>query len=70
MIKPSKEEQTIITILISITFGLLIGVWSMKQEVREIEKERDLLILHAEELIESNNGLVDIMIQSEVNKWI
>ena len=68
MIKPSKEEQTIITILISITFGLLIGVWSMKQEVREIEKERDLLILHAEELIESNNGLVDIMIQSEVNK--
>ena len=68
MIKPSKEEQTIITILISITFGLLMGVWSMKQEVREIEKERDLLILHAEELIESNNGLVDIMIQSEVNK--
>lgn len=68
MIKPNKEEQTIITILISITFGLLIGVWSMKQEVREIEKERDLLILHAEELIESNNGLVDIMIQSEVNK--
>tara|TARA_Y100001973_G_C5202878_1_gene339158 strand:+ start:1089 stop:1295 length:207 start_codon:yes stop_codon:yes gene_type:complete len=68
MIKPNKEEQTIITILISIMFGLLIGVWSMKQEVREIEKERDLLILHTEELIESNNGLVDIMIQSEVNK--
>ena len=56
IIKPNKEEQIIITILLSVTFGLMIGVWSMKEGVREVEAERDLLMLHVEELIEVNNG--------------
>tara|TARA_R100001015_G_C4628468_1_gene188628 strand:+ start:1235 stop:1411 length:177 start_codon:yes stop_codon:yes gene_type:complete len=56
IIKPNKEEQIIITILLSVTFGLMIGVWSMKEVVREVEAERDLLMLHVEELIEVNNG--------------
>ena len=54
--KPNKEEQIIITILLSVTFGLVIGVWSMKEAVREVEAEIDLLMLHVEELIEVNNG--------------
>ena len=56
IIKPNKEEQIIITILLSVTFGLVIGVWSMKEAVREVEAERDLLMLHLEQLIEVNNG--------------
>ena len=56
IIKPNKEEQIIITILLSVTFGLVIGVWSMKEIVREVEAEKDLLMLHIEELIEVNNG--------------
>ena len=56
IIKPNKDEKIIIVALISITFGLMIGVWSMKETVREVELERDLLILHVEELIEVNNG--------------
>ena len=56
IIKPNKEEQIIITILLSVTFGLMIGVWSMKEAVKEVEAERDLLMLHVEELIEVNNG--------------
>ena len=56
IIKPNKEEQIIITILLSVTFGLVIGVWSMKEAVRGVEAERDLLMLHVEELIEVNNG--------------
>ena len=56
IIKPNKEEQIIITILLSVTFGLMIGVWSMKEAVREVEAERDLLMLHVAELIEVNNG--------------
>ena len=56
IIKPNKEEQIIITILLSVTFGLVIGVWSMKEAVRAVEAERDLLMIHVEELIEVNNG--------------
>tara|TARA_Y100000593_G_scaffold74398_1_gene136893 strand:+ start:3451 stop:3636 length:186 start_codon:yes stop_codon:yes gene_type:complete len=56
IIKPNKDEKIIIVALISITFGLMVGVWSMKEVVREVEAERDLLILHVEELIEVNNG--------------
>ena len=56
IIKPNKEEQIIITILLSVTFGLVIGVWSMKEAIREVEAERDLLMLHVEQLIEVNNG--------------
>ena len=56
IINPNKEAQIIITILLSVTFGLVIGVWSMKEAVREVEAERDLLMLHVEELIEVNNG--------------
>ena len=56
IIKPNQDEKVIIVVLISIAFGLMVGVWSMKEIVREVEAERDLLILHIEELIEVNNG--------------
>ena len=51
LIKPNKDEKMIIAILIATSFGLIIGVWSMLERVNEAESERDLLMLHVEELI-------------------
>ena len=56
VIKPTQDEKMIIAILIAASFGLIIGVWAMLERVNEAESERDLLILHVEELIEVNNG--------------
>ena len=54
MIKPSPEEKTIITILLSISFGLFIGVLSSQEKIKELETDKDLLMLHLEEVIEMN----------------
>jgi|TARA_B100000131_G_scaffold5517_1_gene5690 hypothetical protein len=56
IIKPNRDEKLVIQILIAASFGLIIGVWAMLERVNEAESERDLLILHVEELIEVNNG--------------
>lgn len=56
IIKPNRDEKIVIQILIAASFGLIIGVWAMLERVNEAESERDLLILHVEELIEVNNG--------------
>ena len=56
IIKPNKDEKIVIQILIAVSFGLIIGVWAMLERVNEAESERDLLMLHVEELIEVNNG--------------
>ena len=53
-IKPNKDEKLVIQILIAVSFGLIIGVWAMLERVNEAESERDLLMLHVEELIEIN----------------
>jgi len=53
-IKPNKDEKMIIAILIATSFGLIIGVWAMLERVNKAESERDLLMLHVEELIEIN----------------
>ena len=51
IIKPNKDEKLVIQILIAASFGLIIGVWAMLERVNKAESERDLLILHVEELI-------------------
>ena len=53
-IKPNKDEKLVIQILIAVSFGLIIGVWVMLERVNKAESERDLLMLHVEELIEIN----------------
>jgi len=51
-LKPTQEEKTIILILLSITFGLVVGVLSMREAVKEAELERDLMMYHAEEMLD------------------
>ena len=51
-IKPNKDEKMIIAILIATSFGLIIGVWAMQEKVNEAESERDLMMYHAEEMLD------------------
>ncbi len=50
--KPNQQEKTIISILLSITFGLVVGVLSMREAVKDAELERDIMMYHAEEMTE------------------
>ena len=59
--KPTQEEKTIIIILLSITFGLVVGVLPMREAVKEAEHERDLMMYHAEEMTEMNTILHQMM---------
>ena len=52
LIKPNKDEKMIIAILIATSFGLIIGVWAMLERVNEAESERDLMMYHAEEMLD------------------
>ena len=68
MIKPSPEEKTIITILLSISFGLFIGVLSSQEKIKELETDKDLLILHLEEVTEMNDMLLIMRNQTNGNQ--
>ena len=65
IIKPTQDEKTIIQILIAISFGLIIGVWSMLEKVNEVEAENDLLVDHIDELVNTHSNInkVDIVTQ-------
>ena len=52
VLKPTPQEQTIIAVMVGIAFGLMIGVWSMQQKVEQAEFERDMMMYHAEKMIE------------------
>ncbi len=67
MIKPSPEEKTIITILLSISFGLFIGVLSSQEKIKELETDKDFLILHLEEVTEINDMLLIMRNQTNGN---
>ena len=67
MIKPSPEEKTIITILLSISFGLFIGVLSSQEKIKELETDKDLLMLDLEEMTEMNDMLLIMRNQTNGN---
>ena len=52
VLKPTPQEQTIIAVMVGIAFGLTIGVWSMQKKVEQAEFERDMIMYHAEQMIE------------------
>ena len=55
MIKPTQDEKMIIAILLSVTFGLMIGIWSMQEKINEAQAENDLLVYHIEELLNTHS---------------
>ena len=65
LIKPTRDERTVIQILVATSFGLIIGVWAMLEKVNEVEAENDLLVDHIEELVNTHSivNRVDIVTQ-------
>ena len=59
--KPNEKEKTIITIMLSICFGMIVGVLSTLDELKTRELERKLLILEIEELSEMNTHLIEMV---------
>lgn len=51
-IKPTPKEKTIITIMVSIAFGFLLGFLSMRTKVEDLKFENKILIYSIEELSE------------------
>jgi len=52
LIKPTRDERTVIQILVATSFGLIIGVWAMLERVNEAESERDLMMHHVEKILD------------------
>jgi len=65
LIKPTRDERTVIQILVATSFGLIIGVWAMLERVNEVEAENDYLLYHTEQLLNthSNVNKVDTVTQ-------
>ena len=64
-LKPNKDEKMIIAILVATSFGLIIGVLSMREAVKEAEHERNLMMYHAEEMTEMNEILMLDMMKKQ-----
>ena len=52
VLKPTPQEQIIIAVMVGVAFGLTIGVWSMQGKLEQAEFERDMMMYHAEQMIE------------------
>ena len=52
--KPTEQEMKVITIMLSIAFGVIIGLASTKQKVVELKKENNILLNHVQDLSELN----------------
>jgi len=56
--KPTEQEMKVITIMLSIAFGVIIGLASTKQKVAELEEENNLLLNHVQDLSDLNEVIV------------
>ena len=54
VLKPTEQEMKVITIMLSIAFGVIIGLASTKQKVAELEEENNLLLNHVQDLSDLN----------------
>ena len=52
--KPTEQEMKVITIMLSIAFGVIIGLASTKQKVVELKEENNILLNHVQDLSELN----------------
>jgi len=58
VLKPTEQEMKVITIMLSIAFGVIIGLASTKQKVAELEEENNLLLNHVQDLSDLNEVIV------------
>ena len=58
ILKPTEQEMKVITIMLSIAFGVIIGLASTKQKVVELEEKNNLLLNHVQDLSDLNEVIV------------
>ena len=68
MFKPTEQEMKVITIMLSIAFGVIIGLASTKQKVVELEEENNLLLHHVQDLTELNEIIMRDAIKFHSNR--
>ena len=66
--KPTEQEMKVITIMLSIAFGVIIGLASTKQKVIELEEENNLLLKHVQDLTELNEIVMRDSIKFHSNR--
>jgi len=52
--KPTEQEMKVITIMLSIAFGVIIGLASTQQKLVELEEKNNLLLNHVQDLSDLN----------------
>lgn len=68
VLKPTKQELKVITIMISIAFGVIIGLASTKQKIIELEQENNILLNHVQDLSDLNDNIIRDAIKFHSNR--
>ena len=66
--KPTEQEMKVITIMLSIAFGVIIGLASTKEKIVELEEENNFLLHHVQELEELNEIIMSDAIEFHSNR--
>tara|TARA_R100000353_G_scaffold147477_1_gene106052 strand:+ start:543 stop:785 length:243 start_codon:yes stop_codon:yes gene_type:complete len=66
--KPTEQERKVITIMLSIAFGVIIGLASTKEKIVELEEENNFLLHHVQELSELNEIIMSDAIEFHSNR--
>tara|TARA_B100000085_G_C18141580_1_gene349602 strand:+ start:31 stop:261 length:231 start_codon:yes stop_codon:yes gene_type:complete len=57
--KPTNQEWIAITAMVFGSVGLVLGILSSSSKIKDLEQERDDLLVHAEKLLEINEKLMN-----------
>ena len=57
--KPTYQEWIAITAMVFGSVGLVLGILSSNTKIKELEQERDDLLIYSEELLEINSELMN-----------
>ncbi len=57
--KPTNQEWIAITAMVFGAAGLVLGTLSSNSKLKELEQDRDELLIHAEKLLEINEKLIN-----------
>jgi hypothetical protein len=57
--KPTQQEWIAITAMVFGAAGLVLGTLSSSSNIKELQQERDELLIHAEKLLEINQKLLN-----------
>ena len=66
--KPTEQEMKVITIMLSIAFGVIIGLASTKEKIVELEEENNFLLHHVQELSELNEIIMNDAMEFHSNR--